>query len=430
MNNIVKLEAVNIKRLKAIRIEPDGNSMVVIGGRNAQGKTSVIDAIEMALAGKKSVPDRPVRDGEEKAHIICDLGDLVVTRSFRSKNGDVKSTLKVENKDGATYKSPQTILDKLVGQLSFDPLGFCRLEAKEQASTLRNLVGVDTTKLDFQRAEVYRERADINAQVLGKSGAMKNHELYNDVPDEEIGIDSLVDEMDKAQQEHDQYRRSVSKLDDLRTEHDLLTKGLEKKRRELSQIQKDIAELEVRVATTLNEDKSLSRKIDKITIPDMDIIRDKMKNVQNLNEKVRSNIARSELSGEVDTLKTESQKRTNVIKKIDEQKAKMLEATQFPIDGLSFGESGVEYNGIPFSQSSSAEQLKVSLAMGLAMNPKLKVILIRDGSLLDEDSLQVVRDMATDAGAQVWLERVGADDNVSVVIEDGEEMVNNNNIKD
>jgi hypothetical protein len=90
-----------------------------------------------------------------------------------------------------------------------------------------------------------------------------------------------------------------------------------------------------------------------------------------------------------------------------------------PIEGLALNEEGVTFNDLPFSQCSSAEQLRISVAMGLALNPKLKVLLIRDGSLLDEESMKALAEQAAAADAQVWLERVGDKDKCAVIIEDG-----------
>ena len=112
---IIHLQVENFKRLKAIDITPEG-SVVKITGKNAQGKSSVLDAIWGALGGGKALPTEPIRQGETQARIRVELDDLVVTRTFTPGN----SYLKVETKDGASYKSPQAILDKLVGRLSFD----------------------------------------------------------------------------------------------------------------------------------------------------------------------------------------------------------------------------------------------------------------------------------------------------------------------
>ncbi|MGH9252599.1 MAG: AAA family ATPase, partial [Acidimicrobiales bacterium] len=121
---IVKLTAENIKRLRAVEITPDGNT-VIITGRNGQGKTSVLDSIWYALGGGPAAKGtiRPVRDGQNRAEVTVDLGDLVVTRSWTSAGG---TALRVENTDGARYKSPQQMLDGLVGKLSFDPLTFAQ----------------------------------------------------------------------------------------------------------------------------------------------------------------------------------------------------------------------------------------------------------------------------------------------------------------
>jgi recombinational DNA repair ATPase RecF len=125
---IIQLTAENFKRLRAVQIKPDGN-IVQITGRNAQGKTSCLDAISTVLGGAGQTCRAPIRKGQEKAKIICDLGDLTVTRTFTATGG---GTLTVANKEGARFTSPQAVLDKLVGRLSFDPLAFSRMDSNHQ----------------------------------------------------------------------------------------------------------------------------------------------------------------------------------------------------------------------------------------------------------------------------------------------------------
>jgi hypothetical protein len=57
--------------------------------------------------------------------------------------------------------------------------------------------------------------------------------------------------------------------------------------------------------------------------------------------------------------------------------------------------------------------------MAIAKNPKLKVILVRDGSLLDHDSLKLVAERAAETDVQVWMERVTEGGPGGFVIEDG-----------
>ena len=137
---IVELRASNVKRLVAVTIRPDhqGN-LVVLGGANGAGKTSVLDAITMALGGREQIPPEPIRRGAEHAEIVVDLGEIVVRRTFTAAGG---GSLTVSNKEGARFQSPQTLLDKLYGTLSFDPLAFARQDPKTQAETLRKLLGL------------------------------------------------------------------------------------------------------------------------------------------------------------------------------------------------------------------------------------------------------------------------------------------------
>jgi hypothetical protein len=53
------------------------------------------------------------------------------------------------------------------------------------------------------------------------------------------------------------------------------------------------------------------------------------------------------------------------------------------------------------------EAADVSVAVGFALNPAVKVLLIREGAFLDEDNLALVGRLAEEAGAQIWIERVG-----------------------
>jgi len=103
----------------------------------------------------------------------------------------------------------------------------------------------------------------------------------------------------------------------------------------------------------------------------------------------------------------------------DKVKADAIARAKLPVDGLGFGDGAVTYNGIPLEQSSSAEQLRVSLSIAMAANPKLRVIRIQDGSLLDDDSLTAIAKAAEENDYQVWIERVDTSGKIGIVIEDG-----------
>ncbi len=84
-----------------------------------------------------------------------------------------------------------------------------------------------------------------------------------------------------------------------------------------------------------------------------------------------------------------------------------------------FGSGAVFFNSIPFEQLASSEQIRISAAIACALNPTLRVMIIKDGSLLDDDAMAVLSAIAGEKDIQIWIERVGNDKHTSVVIEDG-----------
>lgn len=319
---IIELTAENVKRLRAIDITPDEH-LQVVAGRNAQGKTSVLDAIWLALGGgtASKATARPIRDGEDTARVRLDLGDLVVTRTW---TGD-KTTLRVESSDGARYSSPQGVLDALVGRLSFDPLAFTHLSARDQVGALLDIVDLpfDPAALDRRRADLFEDRTRIGRDGKAAEG------------------------------------------------------------------------------------------------PDLGVIESRMATVDETNAAVRAKAERARVAAAVADHRARYDAKTAEIDALDQEKADGLAAATFPIASLGFDEQGVTYQGVPFSQASSAEQIRVSLAMAMALNPDLRVIRILDGSLLDADNLALIGEMAREHDYQVWVERVGNGDGVGVVIEDG-----------
>lgn len=414
---IVRLEAENFKRLQAVQITPDG-ALVPICGRNAQGKSSVLDAIEAALGGKKSVPARAVRDGEERARVVLELDDLVVTRTFTAAGG---TSLKVESKDGARYGSPQAMLDRLVGELSFDPLGFARMDGRARVEMLRRLLGVDLGPIETERQEAYEERTLVNRTVKRLEAQLASMPPASAEPLEEVSVGDLARELEQAQRRHDQHAQAKSELERTRRAVSAAEERARAKREEIARLQRELGELEGKIEAGRGAVGELERRIEAeaADLPDLAVIRQRIASAEEVNAAARESARRKEVEAEIDGSRAMADALTAKIDELDERKRAAIAAAELPVDGLGFDESGVTLNGLPFDQASGAEKLRVSVAMGLALNPRLKVLLIRDGSLLDEDSLRMIAEMAEKAGAQVWLEKVTDGRGVGVVIEDG-----------
>lgn len=391
---IISLRAENVKRLKAVRIEPGGNPIVVIAGKNGQGKTSVLDAIEYAMAGKSAQCARPVRDGQKKATIVCELDDLVVTRTITAKGG---TTLVVSSKEDPSHKSPQKLLDALVGKLTFDPLEFSRMEAGKQLATLKQLAGLDFLDQDNQRANLYSQRTDANREIARLKAMLVDSGDFKDVPSEPVSVDELATEIERINSSNNKRERAARDYKTAKENVATLTTELKQAKQELMRLE-----------------DGLAPRVDPVKLIE------KMKQVNEINQKIQSKKENQEREDQLGTLQTTAEKFTDEINKIDGSKEEQLEQAQFPVEGLGLDDDGVTYGGIPFEQASTSERIRVSVAMGLAMNPKLRVLLIRNGNDLDTDNLELVRQMATEADAQVWIERIDATGDVAVVIEDGE----------
>ena len=399
---IIKFSAENVKRLKAVEITPDG-TMQIVAGRNAQGKSSVLDAIWLALGGGPAAraTSRPIRDGEESASVTLDLGDLVVTRTWK---GD-KTSLTVKSADGAKFSSPQSMLDGLVGRLSFDPLEFTRLSSTEQRDALLALVELPfvPAELDAKRVKLYDQRTEIGRQgkALGEVPAVDKS-----LPEAERSASALLGRIREAQEVN---RRRSDQERDVQSMSD-----------NINETTRQINELTNRRNEQASEFQAAQLRLTEMPeISGLDRMESDLSTVEDTNAAIRANNRARELGAANVKLTTKYNDLTKSIDTLDATKAKGLAAAKFPVDGLGFDDGGVTYQGVPFSQASSAEQIRVSLAMAMSLNPTLRVVRIMDGSLLDADSLALIAEMAAESECQVWIERVGDGDGVGVVIEDG-----------
>ena len=154
-------------------------------------------------------------------------------------------------------------------------------------------------------------------------------------------------------------------------------------------------------------------------MPDTSKLERQLSGIEATNAAIRANEQAKRTVAKRDELSAAWDATSEEIDALDRLKADALAAAKLPVDGLGFDDGGVTFNGVPFSQASSAEQIRVSLAMAMALNPQLRVVRILDGSLLDDDSMRQVAEMASAADYQVWIERVSDDSATAVVIEDG-----------
>ena len=408
--HVVELRAENVKRLKAVRIAPDGN-VVIIGGENAQGKSSVLDCIQMAIAGAKAIPGAPIRRGESEANIVLDLGEIRIERTFDASG----TKLIVRNAEGVQQKSPQALLDKLYSKVAFNPLEFATQKPAEQLATLKRIIGLDCTELDGKRAKLYEERTGIGRRATDAEARINTYPTAcMNAPDVEVSVSALMAEKEaadaanaaaaKVRQAHAEAQKAKSKADE----------DVEEAERALKAAQDRQARAE--------EDAEFARVAAEALTADEDTapIIEAIKGADDINRMVRAKQERANAVETFEATEAERKRLTKEIEAIDEEKASAMKAAKWPIAGLGFSADGVTFNRLPFEQASSAERLKTSLAIGMEQNPRLRVLLLPDASLLDKASMAIVREMADDNNMQIWIERVSDSDPGAIIIEDGE----------
>lgn len=415
-NGIISLTVENIKKIKAVTIRPHGG-FVEITGRNGQGKSTVLDAIWWALKGKDNIQAAPIRNGEKSGKITLELQDYLVERTFRRNElgDDYTTKITVTTKDKARMSSPQAVLDGFTGMLGFDPLAFMRQTPKEQYDTLRGLcrLEVDVEELDRQYKELFAQRTEINRDVKVCQARLSNMQIPDNAPTERVDVAVLVDKVNEINAANSAVQQKQ------RMRQTLLADNV-RRGDETARLKARLAEIERETEQANGQIKAITEYLQGHKIQDASAYSEKIKQAEQINSimDLRDNRALEEKA--LRTAQKTADDLTAQMQGLQERKRAAIESAKLPVTGLEFGEGELLLNGVPLAQLSAAEQLKLSMDIAMAENPKLRVILLKDASLLDAQSMDYIRQRAEAEGYQIWAERVASDGAVGFVIEDGE----------
>lgn len=417
---IVGLEVENYKRIRAVHIDPKGN-VIELSGKNRQGKTSILDAIWSVFKQASVTNDRPIHDGADRATIKVNLGTIRAERRYSEKG----TTLVLESAEGAKFSKPQQLLDEIIGDLSFDPLAFTRMKPAEQYDQLRRMVPleVDVDQLEAMNEGDFGRRTELNRAMSAKRATASALIVPDGLPDQPLDEKALLDKIEGAARANaDIEKRKMSRArvaDEVRN----LSAAAQAQRDRAADFRR-LAEEAERTATMHEQEAMVQKRRLETAEPlpapvDVAATRQELERAQQINAGIAKARERERIRAEADELARQAEELTQAMQGRNHAVIQAIANAKMPIAGLSFAKGQVTFNGQPFSQASGAEQLMVSMAIGMFANPKLRVILIRDASLLDDESMVTVRKMAEKHGYQVWLERVTSNQGVGVYIEDG-----------
>jgi predicted ATP-dependent endonuclease of OLD family len=405
---INKLEIENVKRVKAVKIEPTASGLTIVGGRNNQGKTSVLDSIAWALGGDKYRPSEAQRQGSvipPHLHIVMSNG-LVVER--KGKNSD----LKVIDPNG--QKGGQQLLNEFVEQLALDLPKFMQSTSKEKAQTLLQIIGVGKKlyELEQKEKETYNRRHTIGQIKDQKEKFAKEQPYYPDAPKEPISASDLIKQQQDILAQNGENQRKRDNALSLHAERNRLGQKVNMLKEELDKYQKQLVQLDLDMTTAY---KTAEQLHDEST----EELEANINNIEEINRKVRANLDKDKAETDAQDYADQYNALTADLNQVRQSKTDLLKGADLPLPGLSVVDGELTYNGHKWDGMSGSDQLKVAVAIVRKLKPQCGFVLLDKLEQMDLDTLQEFGSWLEQEGLQAIATRVSTGDECSIIIQDG-----------
>ena len=408
MVTINKLEIENVKRVKAVKLEPSATGLTIVGGNNNQGKTSVLDAIAWALGGNKFKPSQAQREGSTippSLKITLSNG-LIVERSGKN------STLKVIDPSG--NKAGQNLLDSFVEELAINLPKFMEQTSKEKAKTLLQIIGVgpQLAELEMQEKAKYDERHAIGVIADQKEKFAKEQPYYPDAPKELVSIAELIQQQQEILAKNGENARKRQNLDVIENDYNFTLANVERLEKELEKAREK--------EQALAQDLDIARKDVSVLVDEStQEIEDSIANIEQINLKVRANFDKDKAEEDAKGYREQYKELDNVIADIRKQKTDLLTNADLPLPGLSVDDGELLYLGQRWDNMSGSQQLQVATAIVRKLKPECGFALIDKLEQMDQLTLQEFGTWLEQEGLQAIATRVSTGGECSVIIEDG-----------
>lgn len=417
---IAKLELENVKRVKAVEIEPALDGLTVIGGKNGQGKTSVLDAIAWALGGEKYRPSSAQREGSmlpPRLHVVLDNG-IVVERSGE------KSSLKVTDPSGK--RAGQMLLDQFVEKLALDLPKFLNQNSKEKASTLLKVIGMEAEvrALDEKENAAYNRRHALGQIADQKRKFANEMQDFPDAPSEPVSASELIQQQQAILLKNAENQKKRDRVNELAYDKQRVSD-------EIARLQEQAAELNRRIEgaminlSRIEEDEKIARQTaaelqDESTVE----LEESLAQIDEINAKVRANMDKEKAMLEANDISAQYDALTDEIEGYRKDRRDLLSKANLPLSDLSVENGELLYRGMAWDCMSSAEQMIVSVAIIRALNPKCGFVLIDKMEQFDTDTLSAFGKWLEEQGLQAICTRVSSGDECEIIIEDGVSFAN------
>lgn len=405
---IAAFEAENVKRIRAVALEPSPAGLTVIGGNNNQGKTSILDTIAWALGGDRYKPSNPMRDGSTippRIKITLSNG-LIVERAGKN------SALKVTDPNG--QKRGQQLLNSFVEELALNLPKFMEQSSREKAETLLQVIGVGDRlhALELQETELYNRRHAIGQIADQKKKFALEMPYYPDAPAEPVSAYELIQRQQAILAVNGENHRKRLLAAELERQCNDLYSKIKLMTRELQRLQDAYA--------MASEDFEIAKKsAAELQDESTDQIEKDLENIEAINIKVRANSDRERAEQDAEQYGRQYDDLTGQLESVRKAKIDLLKTAVLPLDGLSVEDGELTYHGKKWDGMSGSDQLKVATAIVRALNPECGFVLLDKLEQMDLQTMQTFGQWLETQNLQAIATRVSTGSECTIIIEDG-----------
>ena len=405
---INKLEIENVKRVKAVTIEPTSNGLTILGGNNNQGKTSVLDAIAWALGGNKYKPSKPARDGSMNPPTLrVELSNgLIVER--KGKNSDLKVT------DPSGQKAGQQLLDSFVEELALNLPKFIESSSKDKANTLLQIIGVGEKlwELDRKEEQLYNERRTIGQIADQKKKYAAEQPQYPEAPNELVSIADLIHEQQEILARNGENAKK-------RQNRENIVNSLHLSEARLKQLKEQLAQEEATHENLMSDYIAANKSIEDLVDESTEEIENSIANIEEINRKVRANLDKEKAEEDAKQYGSQYDQLTKEIQDVRDERTSLLDSADLPLPGLSVEDGELVFEGQKWDNMSGSQQLRVATAIVRKLKPECGFVLLDKLEQMDIPTLTEFGKWLESEGLQAIATRVSSGEECQIIIEDG-----------
>lgn len=405
---INKLEIENVKRVKAVMIEPTANGLTILGGNNNQGKTSVLDSIAWALGGNKFKPSKPTREGSmNPPSLRVELSNgLIVER--KGKNSDLKVT------DPAGGRAGQQLLDSFVEEFALNLPKFMESTPKEKAATLLRIIGVGDKlyALDNQESQLYNERLTIGRVADQKKKFAAEQPQYPEAPNDLVSISDLITQQQAILARNGENAQKRLNQEKIKNE-------LHQSEARLAQLKEALAAEEATHDKLFGDYVIANKSIEDLVDESTEEIEESIANIEEINRKVRANLDKAKAEEDAAEFAAKYEALSVEIQKVRDERSQLLESADLPLPGLSVEDGELVFEGQKWDNMSGSQQLRISTAIVRKLKPDCGFVLLDKLEQMDLPTLTEFGQWLESVGLQAIATRVSSGEECQIIIEDG-----------